>query len=112
MRLVAAVAAVGLALVAAAAAAHAAEAVPTRDCGTRTEPTRGHLRFASPGDVVIGPVAFSGLAAASAPASTGGRRSTVKGQSVSLRQRVCGKPRSTVLVAGSGHREVTTLPRV
>jgi len=74
MRLVAAVAAVGLALVAAAAAAHAAEAVPTRDCGTRTEPTRGHLRFASPGDVVIGPVAFSGLAAASAPASIGGRR--------------------------------------
>ena len=27
-------------------------------------------------------------------------------------QRVCGNPRSTLLVAGSGHREVTTLPRV
>ena len=27
-------------------------------------------------------------------------------------QRVCGKPRSTCDVAGSGHREVTTLPRV
>jgi hypothetical protein len=26
--------------------------------------------------------------------------------------RVCGKPRSTLLVAGSGQREVTTLPRV
>ena len=28
------------------------------------------------------------------------------------RQRVCGKPRSIVDVAGSGQREVTTLPRV
>jgi hypothetical protein len=28
------------------------------------------------------------------------------------RYRVCGKPRSTLLVAGSGQREVTTLPRV
>src|SRR4051812_21422136 len=27
-------------------------------------------------------------------------------------QRVCGNPRSTFDVAGSGHREVTTLPRV
>ena len=27
-------------------------------------------------------------------------------------QRVCGKPRSTFEVAGSGQREVTTLPRV
>jgi len=26
--------------------------------------------------------------------------------------RFCGKPRSTVLVCGSGHRDVTTLPRV
>ena len=29
-----------------------------------------------------------------------------------LGQRVCGKPRSTLLMPGSGQREVTTLPRV
>jgi hypothetical protein len=29
-----------------------------------------------------------------------------------FRYRVCGKPRSTLLVAGSGQRDVTTLPRV
>ena len=29
-----------------------------------------------------------------------------------LHHRVCGNPRSTLLVAGSGQREVTTLPRV
>jgi hypothetical protein len=74
MRLGAAVAAAGLALVAAAAASPTDEPVPTRGCATRTEPTRGHLRFASPGDVVIGPVSFSSLATASAPASIGGRR--------------------------------------
>ena len=74
MRLAAAVVAAGLALVAAAVATPADAPIPTRDCSTRAEPTRGHLRFASPGDVVIGPVSFSGLAAASAPGSIGGRR--------------------------------------
>src|SRR5438067_937284 len=32
--------------------------------------------------------------------------------SLSLRYLVCGNPRSTFDVAGSGHREVTTFPRV
>jgi hypothetical protein len=64
----------GVLAAAATAAPSQEEPMPTRDCSTRTEPTRGHLRFASPGDVVIGPVSFSGLARASAPASVGGRR--------------------------------------
>jgi hypothetical protein len=34
------------------------------------------------------------------------------GRELAERQRVCGKPRSTCDVAGSGQREVTTLPRV
>jgi hypothetical protein len=75
MRNAAAVAVAGGALAAVAAAAPFGEdPLPTRDCGTRTEPTRGVLRFASSGDVVIGPVAFSGLAGASAPRNVGGRR--------------------------------------
>jgi len=66
MRLSAAVVVAGGALVAAAAAASAEEApVPTRDCSGRTEPTRGHLRFAAADDVVIGPVSFASLGLAS-----------------------------------------------
>jgi hypothetical protein len=75
MRLAAAVVVAGGALAAAAAAAPAGDdPPPTRDCSTRTEPTRGHLRFATPGDVVIGPISFSGLATGSSRRSIGGRR--------------------------------------
>jgi hypothetical protein len=63
-----AVAVAGLALVAAAAAAPSAEEpVPTRDCRTRTEPTRGLLRFVEQSDVVVGPVAFGRLELARGP---------------------------------------------
>jgi hypothetical protein len=51
----------------AAPAAPAEEPVPTRDCRTRTEPTRGHLRFAEPQDVVVGPLSFSQLRRAASP---------------------------------------------
>jgi hypothetical protein len=69
MRLVAAVAAVGLALVAAAAAALVAEEpVPTRDCRSRGDPSNGQLvRFANSADIVIGPLSFASLGAARAP---------------------------------------------
>jgi hypothetical protein len=68
VRRAAAVAAGGLALAAAAAAAPSADApVPTRDCSGRSEPTRGHLRFATANDVVIGPVSFTSLRLASSP---------------------------------------------
>jgi hypothetical protein len=58
----------------AASASPAGEPVPTRDCRTRIEPTRGHLRFAEPRDVVIGPVSFSGLRRADGRAWLGFRR--------------------------------------
>ena len=68
MRTAAAVAVAGLALAAVAAAEPTGVApVPTRDCWGRTEPTRGHLRFAAPNDVVIGPVSFTSLRLASSP---------------------------------------------
>ena len=54
-----------LAALAATAAPATAEEIPTRDCGTRGDPSDGvAVRFARPGDVVIGPIAFSGLTAA------------------------------------------------
>ena len=66
MRLMAAVAVAGGALVAAAAAAPGEDAlIPTRDCSGRSEPTRGHLRFATERDVVVGPVSFTALRLAS-----------------------------------------------
>ena len=57
----------GLALTAAAAAASPTEEapLPTRDCSGRSEPTRGHLRFSTPKDVVVGPVSFTSLRLAS-----------------------------------------------
>ena len=66
MRVVA-VAAVSLVLVAAAAAAPAEdEPVPTRECRSRGDPSNGALiRFANPADVVVGPLSFASLAAAS-----------------------------------------------
>jgi hypothetical protein len=68
MRLAAAVVVAGGALAAAAAAAPTGEEpVPTRDCSGRSEPTRGHLRFATPNDVVVGPVSFTSLRLASSP---------------------------------------------
>ena len=68
MRLVAAVAAVGLALVAAAAAAPEDEPIPVRDCRSRGDPSNGQLvRFANPADVVVGPLSFASLRAASSP---------------------------------------------
>jgi hypothetical protein len=39
----------------------AAEEIPTRDCSTRAEPSRGRLAFDHRRDLVIGPIAFSGL---------------------------------------------------
>ena len=70
MRLVAAVAAVGLALVAAAAAAPAGdESIPTRDCRSRGDPSNGvPARFIGANDVVVGPVSFAGLAYAASAA--------------------------------------------
>ena len=66
MRLAAAVVVAGGALAAAAAAAPTGDGpVPVRDCSGRTEPTRGHLRFASANDVVVGPVSFTSLRLAS-----------------------------------------------
>jgi hypothetical protein len=56
-----------LAVAAVAATAAPADEIPIRDCGTRAEPTKGRLRFANPGDVVIGPLSFSQLAHASRP---------------------------------------------
>ncbi len=68
MRAAAAVVVAGGALAAAAAAAPGGqEPVPTRDCSTRTEPSRGVLRFAEPKDVVVGPVSFTSLRLASSP---------------------------------------------
>ena len=68
MRTAAAVAVAGGVLAAAAVAAPDGVApFPTRDCSGRTEPTRGHLRFASANDVVIGPVSFTSLRLASSP---------------------------------------------
>jgi len=68
MSTAAAVAVAGLVLAAVAVAAPRTEApVPTRDCSGRTEPTRGHLRFATASDVVIGPVSFTSLRLASSP---------------------------------------------
>jgi hypothetical protein len=59
------VALLALALAAAAAGAEAAEPVPTRDCGSRGDPSDGSaIRFAGRGDVVVGPVSFAGLAQA------------------------------------------------
>lgn len=52
-------------LLAAAAAGVAAQPVPTRDCGTRGDPSDGSaVRFAARGDVVVGPVSFAALAPA------------------------------------------------
>ena len=67
MRAAAAVVVASGTLVAAAAAAIPSEdaPVPTRDCSGRTEPTRGHLRFATATDVAIGPVSFTSLRLAS-----------------------------------------------
>ena len=66
MRLAAVVVAGGALAAAAAAAAPAEEPPPpTRDCSGRTEPTRGHLRFATANDVVVGPVSFTSLRLAS-----------------------------------------------
>jgi hypothetical protein len=56
-----------LAVAAVAATAAPADEIPIRDCGTRAEPTKGRLRFANPGDVVIGPLSFSQLARAGKP---------------------------------------------
>jgi hypothetical protein len=39
-------------------------------------------------------------------------RGLVEQPAVHVAYRVCGKPRSTFDVAGSGQRDVTTLPRV
>jgi len=56
-----------VAAVAATAAPAPADEIPLRDCSTRAEPTKGRLKFANPGDVVIGPLSFSQLARASKP---------------------------------------------
>jgi hypothetical protein len=56
-----------LAALAATAAPAPADEIPIRDCGTRAEPTKGRLKFANPGDIVIGPLSFSQLAKASRP---------------------------------------------
>ncbi len=54
-----------LALALAAGAASADEVSPTRDCATRGDPSDGSaIRFAQPGDSVIGPVSLAGLAPA------------------------------------------------
>ena len=37
------------------------EPPPLRDCSTRAEPTHGRLRFATSGDVVVGPLSFTSL---------------------------------------------------
>jgi hypothetical protein len=59
-----------LTLVLGAGTALADDVVPTRDCGTRGDPSDGSaIRFARSGDVVIGPVSFAGLA----PAATAAR---------------------------------------
>jgi hypothetical protein len=67
MRSAVAVAAACLALVAAAAAARGQDGpVPTRDCRSRGDPSNGQaVRFANPADVVVGPMSFASLAAAS-----------------------------------------------
>jgi hypothetical protein len=67
MRIAAAVVVAGGALAAAAAAAPVAdEPVPTRDCRSRGDPSNGQLvRFANPADVVLGPLSFTSLRAAS-----------------------------------------------
>jgi hypothetical protein len=44
----------------------AGEEVPTRDCSTRAEPSRGRLAIDHRRDIVVGPVAFSGLRGADA----------------------------------------------
>jgi hypothetical protein len=57
--------AAGLALLATLAAltgAQASDGVPVRDCGSRGDPSDGRsVRFAAAKDVIVGPVAFSGL---------------------------------------------------
>lgn len=63
MRLVPAIALASGLLAGAAAAGLAAEPPPTRDCGTRGDPSDGSaIRFVSRGDVVVGPISFAGLA--------------------------------------------------
>lgn len=65
MRLVPAIVVASGLLAAAAAAGLAAEPVPTRDCGSRGDPSDGSaIRFVSRGDVVVGPVSFADLASA------------------------------------------------
>jgi hypothetical protein len=69
MRLLPAIAVACGLLAAAAVGAPAAEPAPVRDCGTRGDPSDGSaIRFVSPGDVVIGPVSFAGLAGAASAA--------------------------------------------
>jgi hypothetical protein len=67
MRFAAAVVVAGGALAAAAAAAPVGEEpVPTRDCRSRGDPSNGQpVRFANPADVVVGPLSFASLRAAS-----------------------------------------------
>jgi hypothetical protein len=51
-----------LAAFAATASPAAGEEVPTRDCGSRGDPSNGvPVRFVQRGDVVVGPVSFAGL---------------------------------------------------
>jgi hypothetical protein len=70
MRLLATILVAGGALAAAAAVVRAEEPLPTRDCATRGDPSDGTaVRFASSGDVVVGPVSFAGLGLA-APRTT------------------------------------------
>jgi hypothetical protein len=64
MRLALAAALVAAVAVAGAAAAQDPE-IPTRDCGSRGDPSDGSaIRFARAGDIVVGPVSFAGLAGA------------------------------------------------
>ena len=54
-----------LAALAATAGPATGEETPTRDCGTRGDPSDGTpVRFVHRGDVVVGPVSFAGLASA------------------------------------------------
>lgn len=63
MRLVVAVAVLGVAVSAASTAA-AVDEIPTRDCRTRAESGRAPLQFLGENSVVAGPIAFWGLARA------------------------------------------------
>ena len=59
---------------AAAATAAAKDDLPTRECGARIESGRGPLAFPTADSaLVVGPVAFSGLARAATPAGLGRR---------------------------------------